>query len=173
MATMLMGDSLLNKEAVSIVNDASGVTVPCADGSVFRAKCVVCPLPFSVVRRIKFLPGLPGLSGQQVRAVATLGVQPLTNAFLTVKSRYWDVDKLKPLMSTDGAARMVIAEHYGAALLGPAWQDGGTRSDRPHRKAAQPYHHTAGSNTLEAVSKWPRDEGGRLSSGLIPEGSEA
>ncbi|CAM3209577.1 Monoamine oxidase [Sphingomonas antarctica] len=110
MAKLLKGDLLMDKEAVAIDSAADGATVTCADGSSFRAKRIVCALPFSVARRLKFTPGLAGV---QAQAVATLGVQPLSVAFLTVKTNYWEQDKLNPSMWTDGPAGTVLAQHFG------------------------------------------------------------
>jgi monoamine oxidase len=111
MAKLLKGDLLLGKEAVGVTSEADGASVTCADGSVYRAKRIVCALPFPVMRRIRFAPGL---SGVQAQAVATLGTQPLSVAFLTIKSRYWETDKLNPSMWTDGPAGTVLAQHFGA-----------------------------------------------------------
>lgn len=111
MAKMLKGDLLLGKEAVAIMSDAGGASVLCADGSSYRAKRIVCSLPFPVVRRIKFYPGL---AGPQAQAVATLAGQPLAVAFLPVKARFWDEDKLSPSMWTNGPAGTVLAQHFGA-----------------------------------------------------------
>lgn len=111
MAGLLKGDLLMGKEAVGITSDAGGASVTCADGSVYRAQRVVCALPFGVVRRLKFAPGL---SGAQARAVATLAGQPLSAAFLTVKSRYWEADGMSASMWTDGPAGTVMAQHFGA-----------------------------------------------------------
>lgn len=110
MAKLLKGDLILGKEVVGIESSSRGATVMCNDGSTFRAARVVCAVPFAVMRRIRLIPGLVG---QQARAVATLGVQPLSVAFLTVKSRYWDMDKLNPSMWTDGPAGTVLAQHFG------------------------------------------------------------
>ncbi|NIJ08505.1 monoamine oxidase [Sphingomonas vulcanisoli] len=110
MAKLLKGDLLLGKEAVGIVSEADAASVRCADGSTYRAKRIVCALPFAVMRRIKFAPGL---SGVQAQAVATLGTQPLSAAFFTIKSRYWDVDTLNPSMWTDGFAGTVQAQLFG------------------------------------------------------------
>lgn len=112
MARLLKGDLLMGKEAVAVTSDATGASVTCADGSVYRAKRIVGALPFPVMRRIDFAPGL---SNAQARAVATLSGQPLSLAFLTVKSRYWDADKLSPSMWTDGLAGTVIAQYFGAS----------------------------------------------------------
>ena len=111
MAARLKGDLLLGKQAVAIESAANIATVTCADGSVHRAKRVVCALPFAVMRRIAFIPGLTGV---QARAVATLGTQSLSIAFLTVSSRYWDADKLNASMWTDGPAGMVTAQYFGS-----------------------------------------------------------
>jgi monoamine oxidase len=111
MANLLKGDLLLGKEAVGIASESDGASVSCADGNVYRAKRIVCALPFTVLRRIKITPGL---SSVQARAVATLAGQPLSVAFLTVKSRYWETDQLNPSMWTDGPAGTVLAQHFGA-----------------------------------------------------------
>lgn len=110
MRALIKGDVLLGKQVVGIENDTSGVTVTCADGSSYRAGRVLCSLPFSTLRYIRIRPGL---TGPQAKAVATLGYQPLSIAFFTVKAPYWETDKLPPSMWTDGVLGTVIAQHYG------------------------------------------------------------
>jgi monoamine oxidase len=111
MAKLLKGDVLLGHEIVAVATDADSATVTCADGSIWRAKRVVCSLPFSTLRQIRIEPGL---SGAQARAVQTLAYQPISMAFLTVKSPFWEVDKLSPSMWTDGVAGWILAQRFGA-----------------------------------------------------------
>jgi monoamine oxidase len=110
MAKLLKGDLLFDKEVVGLSNDATGATAVCRDGSSYRAKAVVCALPFSTLRHIKIEPGLAGV---QAEAVQTIPYQAISNVFLTVKSPFWDVDKLSPSMWTDGMAATVIAQRFG------------------------------------------------------------
>jgi monoamine oxidase len=110
MAKLLKGDLLLNREVTAIASDAAGVTVACATGETFRAKRVVCALPFSTLRRVKIEPGL---SGPQAQAVQSLPYQSIANIFLTVRSPFWEVDKLSPSMWTNGIAGAVIAQRFG------------------------------------------------------------
>jgi len=60
MAKLLKGDLLLNREVVGIASDGAGVDVACPTGETFRAKRVVCALPFSKLRRVTIKPGLSG-----------------------------------------------------------------------------------------------------------------
>jgi monoamine oxidase len=110
MAKLLKGDLLLNREVVGVASDDTGVTVSCATGETFRAKRVVCSLPFSTLRRVKIEPGL---TGPQAQAVQSLPYQSIANIFLTARSPFWEVDKLSPSMWTDGVAGLVIAQRFG------------------------------------------------------------
>jgi monoamine oxidase len=111
MAKLLKGDVLLGREVIGIESDATGATVTCQDGARFQAKRVVCALPFATLRHIKIEPGL---TGKQALAVETLPYQPITLAFLTVKSPFWQADGLSPSMWTDGFLGTVLAQHFGA-----------------------------------------------------------
>jgi len=111
MRKLIKGDVLLGKQVVAIDSDATGVTVTCADRSSYRGGRVLCSLPFSTLRAVRITPGL---TGPQAKAVATLGYQPLSIAFLTVSAPYWDADTLPPSMWTDGVLGTVLAQHYGA-----------------------------------------------------------
>ncbi|WP_298195973.1 NAD(P)/FAD-dependent oxidoreductase [Novosphingobium sp.] len=111
MARLLKGDLVLGKEVVAIEAGEAFCVVTCKDGSRFEAGRVVCSLPFATLR---FVHILPGLSGAQARAVATLPYQPLSIAFLTATSPFWEEDKLSPGMWTDGLTGTVIPQRYGA-----------------------------------------------------------
>jgi monoamine oxidase len=110
MAKLLKGNVLLKREVIGIASDATGATVTCATGETFRAKRVICSLPFSTLRRVKIEPGL---TGAQAQAVQTLPYQSIANIFLTVRAPFWEVDKLSPSMWTDGVAGTVIAQRFG------------------------------------------------------------
>lgn len=111
MAKLLKGDLLLGKEVVGIVSAAEAVTVTCRDGSSYRAKRVVCSLPFSTLRNVAIEPGL---SGPQAEAVASLPYQPISIAFLTVREPFWEKDGLPPSIWSDGPLGAIIAQRYGA-----------------------------------------------------------
>jgi monoamine oxidase len=110
MAKLLKGDLLFDKEVVGVASDATGATAVCRDGSSYRARSVICALPFSTLRHVKIEPALTGV---QAEAVETIPYQPISVAFLTVKSPFWEVDKLSPSMWTDGIAGTVIAQRFG------------------------------------------------------------
>jgi monoamine oxidase len=111
MAKQLKGDVLLGKEVVAIETTATNATVTCADGSRFTAGRVVCSLPFSTLRHVHIMPGL---SGVQARSVATMPYQPLSIAFLTATSPFWEEDKQSAGMWTDGVAGVVTPQRFGA-----------------------------------------------------------
>jgi monoamine oxidase len=110
MAGLLKGDVLLGKEVIAIDTGSGNAVVHCGDGSTFAAKRVICSLPFSTLRSIKIMPGL---SGAQAEAVAQLPYQPLSMAYLTATSPFWDEDGLAPGMWTDGLAATVIPQRFG------------------------------------------------------------
>jgi monoamine oxidase len=110
MAKLLKGDLLFDKEVVGVSSDAAGATVVCQDGSTYRARRVVCGLPFSTLRRVKLDPGLTGM---QAMAVETIAYQLISNIFITAKSPFWEKDKLSASMWTDGVAGTVIAQRFG------------------------------------------------------------
>lgn len=107
---LIKGDVLLGRQVVAIDGDTTGMTVTCGDGTSYRAGRILCSLPFSTLRNVRITPAL---SGPQAKAVMTLGYQPLSIAFLTVRSPYWEADGLPPSMWTDGPLGTVIAQRYG------------------------------------------------------------
>ncbi len=110
MAHQLKSPLLFGKEAVSITTDETGVDVLCRDGSRYRAKRVICSLPFSVLRLIRIDPVL---EGRQARAVQTLGYQAITNIFVRADKPFWEKDGLSPSMWTNGPLGNVIAQRFG------------------------------------------------------------
>jgi monoamine oxidase len=98
------------KEVAAIRDDGAIVEVTCRDGARYRAKQVVCSIPFSVLRTIHFEPGL---SGPQAEAVNTLPYMSNTLVFFIPKRKFWESDGLSPTMWTDGPAGTVMAQRFG------------------------------------------------------------
>jgi monoamine oxidase len=111
MAAKLKSDILLGKKVVAIDAQKGAMSVRCADGTSYRAKRVICSLPFSTLRSVKISPGLTGL---QARAVQELRYQQITLLFLIAKRPFWEEDGMSPSMWTDGPALWVRAQHFGA-----------------------------------------------------------
>ena len=111
MAKLLKGDVLLGREVVAIVTTETTTTVHCRDGSAFTAGRVICSLPFATLRQVQIMPGL---SGAQAQAVATLAYQPLSMGFFTATAPFWEEDHLAPGMWTDGMAGNVMPQRFGA-----------------------------------------------------------
>jgi monoamine oxidase len=110
MAKSLKGDVLLGREVVAIETGADVATVQCRDGGRFKAKRIVCALPFSTLREIAIDPPLDGV---QAKAVETLPYQAISIMFFTASSPFWDADKISPSMWTNGPAGMVLAQYFG------------------------------------------------------------
>ncbi|TXS91981.1 FAD-dependent oxidoreductase [Parahaliea maris] len=98
------------REVVSVATNKDGVEVRCQDGSVYRADRVICSLPYSVVRTIRFDPVL---TGNHAIAVATLPYMINTVIFLKVNRPFWEEDGLSPAMWTDGMLGTVAAHRSG------------------------------------------------------------
>lgn len=110
MAKRLKGDLLLNRQVVAIDMDSSHARVRCSDGSVFRAKQVVCSMPFSTLRNVAIDP-LP--APLQHKAIQTLGYIPITQFHLVAEKPFWETDGLSASMWTDGPLGMVLAQKFG------------------------------------------------------------
>jgi monoamine oxidase len=110
MADRVKGDRLMGKRIVAIDVDGSGAQVRCADGSRYRAKAVVCSMPFATLRNVAIRPALAPMQG---KAVATLGYIPITQFHIVPKKPFWEHDGLSPGMWTDGPAGIVLAQRFG------------------------------------------------------------
>ncbi|MCC7199794.1 MAG: FAD-dependent oxidoreductase [Gammaproteobacteria bacterium] len=111
MAGKLKNEVHLGKDVAAIRDNGSIVEVTCRDGSSYRAKSVVCSIPFSVLRHIAFEPGL---TGPQAEAVNTLPYMMNTLVFFVPKRKYWEDDGLHPSMWTDGVAGSIMAQRFGS-----------------------------------------------------------
>ena len=129
MAAALTREVELKQTIVGLTSEKEHALVTTADGSEFRARRVICSLPFSVLRRIKIKPGL---KGSQAAAVDELPSQALTQFYIGVKKPFWTEDGYSPSMFTDSTAGMVAAArsandpttvtHLTAWVIGPKAQ---------------------------------------------------
>ena len=98
MANSLRGDVLLNKKVIGLRSEKSFVEVHCQDGSISKAKKVICSLPIPIMRWVKFDPILPSL---KAKAIMTVPVQKITKVILVPKEPFWLEDGYSPAMWTN------------------------------------------------------------------------
>lgn len=110
MAKRIKGDILQGKRIVAIDVNAAGGKVTCSDGTSYRAKAIVCTMPFSTLRHVAIDP-LP--EPVQYRAITTLGYIPITQFHLVAKQPFWEQDGMSPSMWTNGPLGMVLAQRFG------------------------------------------------------------
>lgn len=110
MAAKLNGDVILNKTVMGIRSTDSGAEVHCQDGSVFKAKRVVCSMPLPPMRWMRFDPALPPAKMKGIRSVPSVMI---TQVHMVPKAPYWESDGLAPSMWTDGFTGQVIAGRFG------------------------------------------------------------
>jgi monoamine oxidase len=92
MAKALKSAVILNKKIVEIEQKSAQQTaVKCADGKRFRAKHVICTLPFSVLRTIKIKAAMPKA---QLNAIHSLPYTAVTQLQFTPKNKFWETDNL-------------------------------------------------------------------------------
>lgn len=111
MAAGLKGDVILDRPVAAIEQNAGGATVTCRDGSRFQAAKIICSLPLAALRNVEITPGLSEL---QAKAVQEIKYQPISVAFLTAKSPFWEEDGLAPGMWSDSESGTFIPQRYGA-----------------------------------------------------------
>lgn len=110
MRAALRGDVILDREVVSISQDAAAVTVVCRDGSRFTAKRLVCSLPLGALAAVDCNPLLPPLLR---KAAATLPYMRVSHHYFATSKPYWKEDGMNPSMWTDGPAGMVFGQRFG------------------------------------------------------------
>jgi monoamine oxidase len=110
MARKIKGDLLQGKRVAAIEVGDRSATVSCADGSSYRARAVVCSMPFATLRHVHVDPLPPSI---QNKAIQTLGYIPITQFHLVPKKPFWLNDGLSPSMWTDGPLGMVLAQKFG------------------------------------------------------------
>jgi monoamine oxidase len=139
MAQRLKGRVELKQVVTGVRTDDSGAEVVTAGGRRYRGKAVICALPFSTLRHVRFDPPLEGVQGE---AVKTLPHQMITQVALRTKKRFWEQDGLAPSMWTDSPIGRVFAIYGGASedevssLLVTAYGHKSTYLDRLGPEAA-------------------------------------
>ena len=106
MAEALSREVHVCKVVDALTHDKAEAQAHCADGTVYRARHVVCALPFAVLRDVVLDPPL---TGRQAEAVRELAAQPVTQLYFAHRSNFWERDGAPPGMFTDGPAGMVVA----------------------------------------------------------------
>ena len=107
MARKVKGDLVFGRRVTGISTSATGASVTCSDGKVYRAKAVVCTMPFATLRDVAIDPLPPSL---QFKAIRTLGYIPITQFHVVAKKPFWEADGLSPSMWTDGPLGVVLAQ---------------------------------------------------------------
>jgi monoamine oxidase len=139
MAKRLKGTLLLQQVVTAIEANDKGVTVHTQSGQRHAAKSVICALPFSTLRRIRFAPALAGV---QATAVEKLPHQVITQVALTTKRPFWEQDGVSPSMWTDSQVGRVFAIYGGttddevSSLLVTAYGNKAAYLDKLGQKAA-------------------------------------
>lgn len=110
MAEYLKGDVHLGKEVVGIRSEKGHAEVHCKDGSVFKAKRVICSMPIPTMRWVKFDPLLPAL---KAKAIDTVPVQKVTKVIMVPTEPFWEEDGFSPAMWTDSDCGEVRALREG------------------------------------------------------------
>lgn len=110
MAAQLQKEVRFGQNVMMIEQEKDRVHVHCSGGETFKARFVVCSVPFSKVRDISMRPALQGLQRQAVR---TLSYMRNTLVFLVPKRPFWETDGLSPAMWTDGPLGSVMAQRFG------------------------------------------------------------
>lgn len=115
MARAVKGQVHYGKTAVRINSDDNGASVITSDGSAYRGKALVCALPFSAARLIRFEPAPPLL---QQDAIDTLAYNKVHQIHFMPTRKFWEADGLPPSMWTDTLAGRFIGLRYGAVPAG-------------------------------------------------------
>jgi monoamine oxidase len=98
MAASLKHGVELDKTVFAFDDRGDKVVVHCLDGSRYEAKQVVCSIPHSVLRLIKFAPRLPALTE---RAVDEVDYGISIQVHFLLKEKFWEKDGLPPSIWSD------------------------------------------------------------------------
>ena len=106
MAKSLSQDVKLNKKVTAISDINGTVKVNCADGTSFKAKHVICTIPFSVLRNLKLDIAT---NEHQARAIKALDYTSITQVIFTANNKFWEEDGMPLYMWTDTPIERVFA----------------------------------------------------------------
>lgn len=110
MANTLSSEVHLGKTVAGVRSEGSHAEVHCSDGSVYKAKRIICSTPLPPLRWMKFDPILPSLKRD---AILNIGQQLITQVHIIPKEPFWEEDGLEPSMWTDTPAGVVSAQRFG------------------------------------------------------------
>ena len=110
MAAFLKGEVHLGKEVVGVRSEPGHAEVHCKDGSVYKAKRVICSMPIPTMRWVKWDPLLPP---NKLKAIHTVPVQKVTKVILVPTAPFWEDDGFSPAMWTDSECGEVRALREG------------------------------------------------------------
>jgi len=91
MAKSLNNEILKNKTVYGFDDDGDYVNVKCLDGTSYQARQVVCSMPHSVLRDVKFSPRLPTLARESIKDI-DYGIS--IQVHFAIKKKFWEEDGL-------------------------------------------------------------------------------
>ena len=109
MAKKLGVEVHFKKQVTGIRFDNSGAEAVCADGTVYKAKKIICTTPLAVMRFMNFDPVLPSAHAAAIRSVPYF---PMTQVHLIPKAKFWEDDGRSAAMWTDSAAGYVMINRF-------------------------------------------------------------
>lgn len=104
MHRQLKSPARLNQIVSAVLQDATGVEVRTMGGGRYRAKQVICAVPFNVLRFVAFEPAP---RGQLNDALHQMGTGHTSRAWLSITAPYWEQDGLEPSLLTDEGIGML------------------------------------------------------------------
>ncbi len=110
MAASLKEGVELNKSVIAIDDDGSVVTVHCSDGSSYRAKQVVCTMPYPVLRHVKFMPRL---SERMSAAIDEIDYGISIQVHFGLKREFWKDDGLPKNIWSDAPFERFVVLNRG------------------------------------------------------------
>jgi monoamine oxidase len=158
MAKSLKGEVRLKKRVVALRSFDSHAEAVLDDGTIFRAKHVVCSMPLTAMRNIRFEPSLPS---EFAMAVKTVRYQKITQIHMVAKDKYWEKDGRLGNMWTDTEAGRTLVMRSGAGKGGDvtsaSWHNGmlADMTDRLPEKEAK-------ERVLKAIAAYRPSTKGKL-----------
>lgn len=94
-----------NKMVTKIVDAGDSVSVSCEDGTTYRAKKIICTLPFSTLREVEMDVAV---NANQAKAIKELVYTKITQIHLSHKTPFWETDGIPLDMWTDTPIERVM-----------------------------------------------------------------
>ena len=105
MAGALKNDVRFGQQVIGVRSDSTGVEAVTADGSVHRARFLICTLPASALRMIRFGPALPLL---QQTAIDKIEYNRTFLVYFQATEAFWEEDGLPPSLWSDSSAGRLL-----------------------------------------------------------------